>query len=463
MLPASVPRAADFAGFQSNPLAWLENSRRLQGDIVALLEDRPVFSRLGECAGCVALFGATNNRRVLANPDRFLMPVSVTKSNALPATLANLNTSLFSMNGERHRRNRRLVEKAVDDKWIAEQANLVIAGCAAFLESWRDGEVISLYGEMRRLALHMSGRVLFGTDQFIQLGRLIQEFFDCRRLFSSVDPKAQEYLKPILIDLGNRLDGLLRERIRCLRSNPGRSQHCLLSRMAAARDTDGGSLDEDELVAHSNILFTSASEPVAVTLTWALMLLSQFPAIRAALTDEIKRVFPAGNVADMSALQNLSLLDGVLRETLRLLPPNAIMVRATAGPVHIDGHLLPGQCEILLSPYVSHRNPLVFPDPSRFDPHRWRQTNPSPFEFFPFGAGPRHCLGKFLAIYLMKTALIHILLKHDLSLDHDQPIDWAMNINLIPTDEPLMRINPAYRPEAGGKIMGAVADLIRWY
>ena len=136
-------------------------------------------------------------------------------------------------------------------------------------------------------------------------------------------------------------------------------------------------LSEDELVAHANVLFMSSSEPIAVALTWTFLILSQLPELRRALRRELDHMSPDGDVPHASRLAQLPLLDAVVSETLRLLPPNALMVRLTTRPARLHELQLPERCEVVVCPFLAHRDPERFARPDTFLPSRWSNTKPS--------------------------------------------------------------------------------------
>src|SRR5262249_46470656 len=202
-------------------------------------------------------------------------------------------------------------------------------------------------------------------------------------------------------------------------------------------------LSDNELVAHSNVLFMSSLEPTAVTLTWTLLILSQLPELRRSLRKDPK------------------LLDGVINETLRLLTPNALMARLTTRPTTLSSFPIPQNCEIVLSPFLAHREPERFPRPDEFLPERWQGPKPSPFVYFPFGGGAHYCAGRALATYMIKTSLEFLLHRYDLVLSFDQEIDWKIDIVLLPRNEPVMSLHrPGALPVSAGKLIGPVRELI---
>lgn len=415
MLPRTIPRA-DSARFDENPLRSLVEARAELGDIFVLRENGPIFSRTPDCAGVIAVFGE-KQRAVLTGIDTFAMPPSAAAQLALPERVANLNRSLHSMRGEEHDVQKRVVTAVLD-------APVDVADCGV---TWQPGQTIELLEEMRALATRLASRVLFGDDGDALLVELLESYFHLRREAAGGAAIAHE----ALVAAGEALDSALRAHIRNARGNG------VIARLAQTQ------LTEDEVAGHANIFFISATEPVAVALTWTLLILSQLPELRREL-----RADPVG-------------IEHVLLESLRLLPPNAFMVRITARPVTLGNIELPANCEIVLSPFAAHRDARVFTDPEQFLPSRWNRVRPSSFDYLPFGAGGHACIGRGVAMTLMRSALTRLIADHDLVLDGDREIDWRVHIQFMPRDAVRMRVDSAQAKRDGGRLRGPVAELLR--
>ena len=162
--------------------------------------------------------------------------------------------------------------------------------------------------------------------------------------------------------------------------------------------------------------------------------------------------------------QDRPLLRAVIHEVLRLLPPNAIMVKVTTEPARLLGHPLPPNCEVLLSPFVAHRDGRDFQQGDVFDPGRWYGWKPSTYAYFPFGLGARYCVGRQLALSLLVAILSSMLMRYDVVLAADHALDWKINITLMPAQEPIVRFLPAQmqNPAVGGRLRGPVAELVRY-
>lgn len=462
-LAPTIPRAPANEQFHQDPLNFLAQARSRLGDMIVLHEHGPLFSRTADCTGVLAVFASQYNRVVLSDIEAYGMPISAAQYLSLPRHLVNLNCGVHSMRGKQHDLHQHLLLRVLNEKSILDQEGSVQDGIRSFLKGWRPGNKISLLSEMRRLALQVSSRMLFG-DRFAdseQLGLLIQSYFHIRREASSPFLASRLAFREELIELGTSLDATLRAHIQWCRDNATTATGILAKLINLdVREP----LSEDELVAHGNVLFVSSTEPIAVSLTWIILILSQLPELRHALREELDQSLQAQGESHFSRIIQLPLLDSIILEGLRLLPPNALMVRLTTKPVRLGNVTLPDRCELLLCPFLAHRDPDRFPQPDKFLPQRWNTIKPSPFEYFPFGAGGHSCIGRHLALYLIKSALALLTRRYDLILTENQEIDWRIHIQFMPSNEPLMTIRDAHMSTSldAGILLGTVGHLLKF-
>jgi cytochrome P450 len=434
------------------PLNSLERAGGRDSDVAEFAEDGPVSSRLTDCSGTFAVFGAANIGQVLRERGAFIQPPSLAERFNLPPPLTNLSSGIFSMNGEAHRHHRRMLRALLTRLAADSYKEEAIEGCEAFLAAWADEEPVEVLGEMRRLSLEIFSRIVFGAPPRAEgVETQLQQLLLLRRmhaLFGEGPDRAA--IESALVSVGERIDASLRSRIAALQRRNAAEQTCLLARMASLEEAGMPMLSEDELVAHASAIFLAASEPVAVALTWALIALSQFRSLRAHVATQVSRGEGARS----------ELLGQILMEGLRLLPPSAVLLRTTARPVVVAGCQLPARAEVMVSPFVAHRDPGVFRDARTFDPRRWHGTHPSPHEYLPFGAGDRSCLGSYLAMMVLRIALASIFRRHAPALTGDQSIDWHVAVTLMPATNVHMTPGDCRWPERGGRIDGPLREMI---
>jgi len=439
---ASIPRVEETGELFDDPFSFLARARASLGDVFVIRDDKALFSRAADCAGVVAVFGAANYQSVLTDAELFRQPISAARHISLPKNLINLNHGLHSMQGEQHDRHQRLLMNVLSERGNEGRLQMVQAGLEKFVQGWEYNQQIPLLAEMRRLTLELSTRLLFGEqyEESTQLAELAAQYFHARRAVSSTFKSPRKATRVKLIALGTSLDESLRRYIDWSRQQNRNNADGLLRTITSIE-----TFSDDEIVAHSNVLFMSSLEPTAVTLTWALLILSQQPELRRRLREDHEQ----------------KLLDGVINETLRLLTPNALMTRLTTRSTSLNSFPIPESCEILLSPFLAHREPERFSRPNEFLPERWQGLKLSPFVYFPFGGGAHYCAGRSLATHLMKTSLAFLLRHFDLVLSSDQEVDWKIDIVLLPANDPLMSIRkPEPTSMSEGKLSGPARELI---
>jgi cytochrome P450 len=436
-LDRALPRATDAAAFGADPLGFLSRARAELGDVFVLRDGGPVFSRAPDCAGVVVVFGAAAYRTVLADIAIYGMPVSAARQMGLPPALVNLTRGLHSMRGDEHAEQRRIVTAVLGDAALGH-AGAVQGAIAAVTRGWQPGRTLRLLEGMRGLALELSARVLFGAAhaEHAALAARLQAFFRLRREVSAPGDATGAAGRELLVALGTELDAELRAYVRACRA--GRPGDGIYGRLAAT------ALPEDAVIAHANVLFVSSTEPIAIALTWIVLVLSQLPRLRG----ELRSALAEGGGPARSGL-----LHRVIAECLRLFPPNAMMARVTTRAARLGEVALPAGSEIVLCPFLAHRDPARFPDPDGFVPARWETARPSPFDYLPFGAGGHACAGRALASALIGSVLAELLPRHDLVLARDQDIDWRIHIQLMPRTDPVMRIrSPGRRARRGARL-----------
>jgi cytochrome P450 len=469
VLPVELPRAGDVDEFNGDILGFLARARAVLGDMFVVREGGPVFSRATGCPGAMAVFGVAGQRAVLSDIETFRLPVSAARQLSLPPRLVNLTCGLHTMRGEQHAAQKRVLSGLLGSG-AARHADAVLAALEAFTALWRPGAEIDLLESMRRLALSLSCAVLFGdrSGDGMAIASMADAYFQLRREVSAPWAAAGAAGREALVAVGRPLDESLRRYIRLRRREGGAApQSGVLARLACARIASGELLDEAAVLGHANVLLVSSTEPIAVALTWILLVLSQLPDLRVRIRRGVLD-HTAGRLRRAPGRSaRADLLESVIAECLRLLPPNAMMTRVTARPARLHDVSLPEGCEIILCPFVAHRDPRTFPQPTRFLPSRWRDARPSPSAYLAFGAGGHSCVGRFLARDLIKTALTFLLERFELVLAGDQEIDWRLHIQLMPRTSPKMLIQRARAPRRydrgrAGRLLGPVGALLDW-
>jgi cytochrome P450 len=176
--------------------------------------------------------------------------------------------------------------------------------------------------------------------------------------------------------------------------------------LLAARDEDGSRMTDGQLRDEVLTLFLAGHETTAVTLTWTLYLLSQHREAEAKLQDELKTAL-GGRRPQVEDLRRLPYTERIVKESMRLYPPAYVLGREALNDFKIGGFDIPARTQILMSPWVIHRDRRFYAEPERFNPDRWTEDFGKQlprFAYFPFGGGPRQCIGNSFA--MMEAELV---------------------------------------------------------
>jgi cytochrome P450 len=183
-------------------------------------------------------------------------------------------------------------------------------------------------------------------------------------------------------------------------------------------------------------------ETTALTLSWALYLLPQSAGAEEKLHEEVDRVL-ADRLPSISDLPSLTFVDSVIKETMRLYPPAWIVARTAIADFELEGYRIPAGANIVMSQWIMHRNPRFFSEPEEFDPGRWGSSacqNLPRFAYFPFGGGPRQCIGASFATTEAVLILATIARRYQLVSVEKTPVLPVPSLTLRPKDPIPMRI-----------------------
>lgn len=320
---------------------------------------------------------------------------------------------LLTSGGEFWLRQRRLAQPAFHRQRIAGYAEAMARHSAELIAPWRAGQTFDIHEAMMDVTLRIVTETLFGANSAAD-SRTVAE-----TLGVVMDVAADQIGQPVPIPSViptpanvrfrraiRRLDGVV-ERLIAQRRAGGEDRGDLLSMLMQARDDDGATMTDKQLRDEAVTLFLAGHETTALALSWTFWLLSNNPEVDARLAAELQTVLGdrAPTLADLPQLTYTNL---VLKESMRLFPPAwTVSTRVAAHDTTIDGYDVPAGSSVMVSQWVTHRDPRWFTDPERFIPERWadeQERNLPRFAYFPFGGGPRLCIGQSFA--LMEAVLI---------------------------------------------------------
>jgi cytochrome P450 len=441
-------------------------------DLIAMLEHRyrtygkfssRFFSFPEDVAGPLLLLGPEYNRLILSKPDLFYQ-TDIT--NFGDSDLKQLAHGLLFQNGEIHLAHRRLMMPAFHKKSIEAYRDVMVELTERCLEQWQVGELRDINHEMHQLTMKITSRALFGME----MGEVSEEIGEIVVKFLAHGTNPLVFILPFnrppftryhYIQTAKSLIGRIRELVQAKKAKTEES-HDLLSLLIHARDENGLRLSEDELIGQANILFLAGHETTANSLSYILLLLSQHPNVMAKLADEM--AFLNGATPSLEDLGKLPYLDAVIKEGLRLFPPAALVVRIAQDNFEVDGYRFPKDTWITISQYITHRMPELYENPRRFLPERWETIQPSAYEYFPFGAGSRMCIGASFASMEMKLVLAMILQKYRLALAPNSKLDRKLTVTLGFKGALPMKIELQDKQFAASKanFRGSVREMLDW-
>ncbi|MCI0665375.1 MAG: cytochrome P450 [Acidobacteria bacterium] len=413
--------------FDRDPLNFLLHFTREYGDLVYLGAFGLRFYLFNH-PDLIEYVLVTNNRNFIK--DKGLRISSLRKI---------FGNGLLTSEGEFWIRQRRLAQPAFHREKIAAYGDVMVESTERMINNWRPGEVRDIHQEMMHLTLEIVVKTLFGARTLIEKQDVAEAIEVISRYFSS----QSAYILPISflptpaqIRLGRaikKLDRIIHQIIRERRES-GDEQEDLLSLLLEAQDDDGSRMTDRQLRDEVMTLFLAGHETTALSLSWTWYLLALHPEIERKLVAELKETLN-GRSATVADLSRLSYLEMVVKESMRLYPPAWILGREALQGFEINGYSIPGGAQVSMSPWLMHRDQRYFDQPDEFRPERWasEQIKLLPkYAYFPFGGGPRLCIGNSFALMEAKLILATIAQKFHLDLVPDQTVRPLPSITLRP-------------------------------
>jgi cytochrome P450 len=379
-----------------DPLKYFTGLMRDYGDLVSL---RVLNFRI------LLLNHPDHIEDVLVNhPRKFI------KGRVLQANKRVFGRGLLTSEGDFWLRQRRLAQPAFHRARIAGYASTMVEYTERLLHEWQDGEERDIHKEMMRLTLQIVGKTLFDSD----VERDAQEVGKSLELLLELGANFRRTIfiphwLPTPTNL--RQERAIRQiekvlyRIIAEKRASGRDSGDLLSMLLAAQDEDGSRMTDQQLRDEAITLFLAGHETTANTLSWTWWLLAQNPAVEAKFHAELRTVL-AGRAPTLDDLPKLVYTNHIITESMRLYPPAWGTARTAIEDHEIAGYAVPKGSGVSFAQWTVHRDARWYDAPDEFRPERWEgdllKRNPK-FAYFPFGGGPRQCIGNTFA--LMETAL----------------------------------------------------------
>ncbi|MDV9187600.1 cytochrome P450 [Streptomyces sp. SR27] len=410
--PRGVPLLGNLPAFGKDPLAFFEQLRG-RGDFVRW--------RFGN-KPCLFIAHPDNVGELLTEVER-----TFDQPDLGIAFRTLLGDGVIVSKGADWRRKRSLVQPSVRPKQVRSYAATMTECAVALADRWTDGEQVDVKKEMAALTQLVAVRTIFGVDTAAD-AEAIGQAMDIAQKEIGAEFSGLGAVLPDWVPTPGR--ARIKRATAVIDAEVSRvvSQHRdgeterpdLLSRLLAARDETGAALSDQEIRDETVTLYIGGHETTSSTLVWAWYLLSRNPRVRDALAEELDRVL-ADHEPGYDDYASLTYTQAVIKETLRLYPTIWLITGLAKEGATLGGMPVPAGTRVWSSQWATHRDPRWYGDAEEFRPERWMETDDGPAEeipeyaWFPFGGGPRVCLGTRFA--LVEAVLVLAVLARRYHLD----------------------------------------------
>ncbi|MCM3906173.1 MAG: cytochrome P450 [Pyrinomonadaceae bacterium] len=353
-----------------------------------------------------------------------------------------VGNGLLTSEGEMWKRQRRLAQPAFHRQRISAYGDVMVDYAQRTITRWRAGEVRDIHRDMMWLTLEIVVRTLFNADVSQDAEKVGRSLSEIVKPFAS-----QATIKWILDNRlptaahrrfhreAQNLDDIV-YRIIADRRASGLDQGDLLSMLLGAQDEDGSQMTDKQLRDEVMTLFLAGHETTALTLSWTWYLLAQNPLAEKKFHAELDDVL-GGQLPTLEDLPRLKFTDMIAREAMRLYPPAYGLGREAIEECEIGGFRVPQKTQVFMFQWATQRDPRFFTEPEVFHPERWTEefTASLPkYAYFPFGGGPRFCIGNTFAMMEIVLVLATIGQRFRLPIVPDHPVSILPAMSLRPKD-----------------------------
>jgi cytochrome P450 len=364
-----------------------------------------------------------------------------------------LGEGLLTSEGAQWRRQRRLVQPSFHHAQIQQYGAVMVADADRMLRDWKPGETRNIHHEMMRLTLQIVARTLFDVDvagEAKEVGELLEIVMDFFVNPLNLLPGRLWIPTPLVLRFrraAKRLDAIIRRMIEDRRPAAARSTD-LISRLLTARDEAGAAMSDQQIRDELITLFLAGHETTALTLTYCFWLLGQNPHAEGKLVEELQTVL-GGRPPTAADAPRLTYTEWVVKESMRLYPPAWGVARQAIDDCEVGGWFIPKGTQLALTQWIVHRDARWFDEPEEFKPERWAddlQRRLPRGAYFPFGDGPRICIGQGFAMLEAVLLLATIAQRFRLRLVPDQRFELVPSITVRPRYGVQVVVEPRSEP-----------------
>ncbi|WP_440010138.1 cytochrome P450 [Halomicrococcus sp. SG-WS-1] len=427
--PDGLPVIGNLHRFLRGQLTFIETCAREYGDVV--------YTNVGPIESYMVAHPEQIERVLVTEDDRFR------KAEMGQGRLKPLfGDGLVVSDGEHWRRQRTRMQPAFRPDRIATYAEIMAEQAAAAATAWSPGETIRVDEEMRRITLSILVRSLFGTDLGDREAEIREAFEMVMARFEGVNMwlpgwvptpanwrfrRGRKRIDEIVFDLIDE------------RRDEAETRDDLLSALLLAEDERGERMSDEAVRDEVVTLLAAGHDTTALALTYALYLVGTSPDVGRKLRAELDAKL-GEQVPTLSDVTELEYAEAVVSEALRLYPPTHATAREPVEDVTVDGYRIPADSTVFLPQWIAHRDERWWTDPETFRPDRWLDdANRPEYAYFPFGGGPRHCLGHRFATVEAQVVLATIASRWRLDPEIDD-LSVRPVITLRPTEPVAMTV-----------------------
>lgn len=403
------------------PLDYVEDYRRQYGDVFRVGKADPPMVYVADPEIIRGIFQA--------DPSQFQIPAEGV-GGILSVLLGE--HSMLLLDGERHRRHRRLLMPPFHGERMRAYGQLICTTADQVIGAWPGGRPFKVRQPMQEITLRVILKAVFGLGEgprYDQLRQLLSTMLEnlgtpLNGFFIFFDALQKDWgpWSPWgrFLRLKARVDALIEAEIQDRRNRDDLSGDDILTLMISARDDQGNPLSDEELHDELVTLLIAGHETTASALSWALYWIHALPDVQDKLRYELDGL---GNNPDPLEIVNLPYLNAVCQETLRIYPVAPTTgIRILRQPMAVGGYEFPEGTVLFPSIYLVHHSEGLYPESKTFKPERFLERQFSPYEFLPFGGGHRSCIGMAFATMEMKLVLAMILRRYQLELVNQRPV-----------------------------------------
>jgi cytochrome P450 len=353
-----------------------------------------------------------------------------------------VGNGLVTSEGDFWRRQRRLVQPAFHRQRISSYGDVMVEYTQRAIANWQHGERRDIARDMTRLTLEIVVKTLFNSDISNDadhigeiLSGLVKPFASQATVKWILDnrlptPGHRRYFNAV-----SEIDRIVFRIIAERRAN-GYDQGDLLSMLLQAQDDDGTRMSDAQLRDEVMTLFLAGHETTALALSWSWYLLATHPDAEQKFHAELDEVL-GGRAPNISDLPKLKYTEMIVKEAMRLYPPAYAVGREALEETEIGGYRVPKGTQLFAFQWVTHRDPRWFNEPEVFKPERWSaeiSEQLPKYAYFPFGGGPRQCIGNYFAMMEIVLVLATIGQRFRFSLDPNHKVEVLPVLSLRPKD-----------------------------